>query len=237
VGYSVQLWHLRYALYSFLIKMQAYGQFLMVRQTNDVPPFKNLDSLTCPVEHLAEVVRTVRDHLDRAGLSTTRGDVVTVTSMSPINTVVTHTHVMNLSAALHTQFAEKLDAPSNEVAEAAAARLRRPENDKFLLTYSNLEYLDLNTAYMDSKGRDDAFFTVHGTIAHMPLTDLQQRHIATIFTWPEDVLLRLNNYVWAVFQLACDVTIFPDLDPTLFGFHLYQHFEILLFEQNCRVLS
>jgi hypothetical protein len=194
-----------------------------------IPPHPKLDALNCSVTHLAENVRAARDYFTRTGLPSQRGDVVTVTSLAPINTLVTHTHIMNLSDALQTQFAKKLDIPDGESSQETAARInRRPDNDTFLLTQSNLDFLGMNMDYLESQGDDNAFYTVHGSIAHMPLNATKLRHISTVFTWPEDVLLRINQHIWAVWNLACDVTIFPDLDPTLYAFHLFQHFEILL---------
>ncbi len=77
--------------------MSAYGQLLLDKvKPNFVPPHKNLDGLTCPIEHLAENLRAIRDHLDRAGLSSSRD---TITSMTAINTVVHHTSVIMMKLA------------------------------------------------------------------------------------------------------------------------------------------
>jgi hypothetical protein len=64
------------------------------------PQHPKLDARNCPVTNLAETVRAAHDYLTRTGLPSQRGDVVTVTSFAPINTLVTHTHIINLSDAL-----------------------------------------------------------------------------------------------------------------------------------------
>jgi hypothetical protein len=65
---------------------------------------------------------------------------------------------MNLSDALQTQFADKLDNQDGESSQDAAARIaRRPNNDTFLLTQSNLDFL---MDYLGSQGDENAFYTV-----------------------------------------------------------------------------
>ncbi len=95
-----------------------------------------------------------------------------------------------------------LDIPDGDRGQDTAAGLRlarRPDRDndtflhlEFLITQSNLEFLDMNMDYLESNGTDLTFYIVYDSVAHMPLNATKLRHISTVLTWPEYVLHRNN---------------------------------------------
>jgi hypothetical protein len=190
------------------------------------PPYRSFDTIAGPLEHFSENLRYTREYIERTTLPDSRSDEVT--SMAPVNTIVEYTHVISLATAIQTQFTS--DAKQKEASasrqessgESSVRHVRRPENETFLLTQSNLEYIGVIPDYLDAQGKDNPHFTIYGTIVHDPPSELIRRHISMVFAWKEDVLLRINKHLAQIHHAAWDLTPYKSLDPTLYGLHAYQ---------------
>ncbi len=172
-------------------------------------PHKSLDPISGRIDHVAENLRYLDDHFDMTSAPTyTRGDKHAVTSLATVNSIVQTCHSITLSVALKTNFSDQL-----KLAEQALARdqdsqppepIRRPLDSTFLLDKSRLESLGLDSAFLPATGHANAKYTIYGNPIQN-LTALEQRSVAMIFTWSDDLLYRVNQYVLAAFNQAFDL--------------------------------
>jgi hypothetical protein len=92
-----------------------------------------------------------------------------------------------------------------------------------------MESMGMNMAYLDTKGWQDGSFTSDG---HSPgSTAALTRQLARVWTWPQDILLRLNQHTYAAYLNAVDLTMFQDLDNLWYAFHVAQLLNSLLFNR------
>jgi hypothetical protein len=87
-----------------------------------VSPHKSLDPLTCRIDHLAENIRSIEDHLEIATIPTSlRGDKTgDITSLATVNSLVQNCHPLLLSAALKTKFSADHESGEPRSLDSAA---------------------------------------------------------------------------------------------------------------------
>jgi hypothetical protein len=209
--------------------MSAVGQMLVDKFQNPPvlfkPPHQGHDSIEGSLVKYAKNLRAVRSYIAQTSIISHRTDHVT--SSSPVNDVVEYSHIVSLAEALKTQFADAqkdIDKPKEpstiEKPKESSTAQGRPQ---YHLDLSNMESIGILPAFLDTQGKDDANFTVYGTLAHSPLPQAVARSIAMVFTYPKSVLVRINQHLSAVLHLAWDVTPYlDDLNITLPAYHLYQ---------------
>jgi hypothetical protein len=189
------------------------------------PPSKFLNPLESPIEQVAENLRAIEDYCARTSIPTSlaRGDQHTITSLAPVNTIVSTCNVLILSVAIQTQFQDppnEVQAENTEVQVENSTDSRRvPSYLEYLLTRPGLDSLGLESAYLPATNADDTTYTICGT-PFVGLTSAQKRHISAVFTWDSDLLYRMNQHVLTAYHLAFDLSSINDLDPTLFAFHV-----------------
>ena len=164
--------------------------------------------------------------MDQTSILSPRTDHVT--TLSHVNNLVEHCHIVSLAAALKTQFSDnKIENPikteNSDAVQDQGRPARRFETSPYPLDLSNMESIGILPEYVDTKGLDNPNLTVYGTIAHHPIAADVARSISMVFTYPEGILVRINQNLGAALHLAWDVTPYlDDLNATLPAYHLYQ---------------